>query len=196
MTGLANQAGLTAATGAPERIYWGCHDSPMGPLLLGVTREGLCRLEFISSYGLSWDLARWHEEWPATRLIPDAAASAAIAGELRRMRPLLQGHAPLALYGTEFQLKVWKALLQIAPGKTISQAEIAALIGKPGAGKAVGLALNANPVPLLVPCHRVLSEDVFSKIPPDRRRMLMALEELAALDFARGEAESAARFHS
>ncbi len=59
--------------------------------------------------------------------------------------------------GTEFQQSVWRVLEQIAPGKTMSYAEVAAAIGKPGAVRAVGQACGANPVPVLVPCHRVLA---------------------------------------
>lgn len=182
MTAFAKQVELTALPAAPERIFWGCHDSPLGPLLLGVTKEGLCRLEIVSGYGLSYDLDRWAQEWPGTVLVPDGAASAGIAAQLRQMNPLARGHAPLALYGTEFQLKVWRAILQIAPGETVGYGDIAALIGKPGAAKAVGMAVSANPVQLLIPCHRVANDEAYSKIPPDRQRLLQALEELAARD--------------
>ena len=59
--------------------------------------------------------------------------------------------------GTEFQLSVWKSLLKIKPGRTQSYGEIAKSIGKPKAVRAVGGACGANPIPLLVPCHRVLA---------------------------------------
>ena len=59
--------------------------------------------------------------------------------------------------GTEFQQKVWKAMSRIAPGKTLSYGEIASAIGQPRASRAVGGACGANPIPVLVPCHRVLA---------------------------------------
>jgi AraC family transcriptional regulator of adaptative response/methylated-DNA-[protein]-cysteine methyltransferase len=178
MTGFANQVvDFRALTAAPERLFWGCHDSPLGPLLMGVTREGLCRLEFASGYGLGYDLARWQEEWKETRFIPDAAASAAIACQFHSLTPWKWGLSPLALYGTEFQLKVWKAILQIEPGSVMSFSELAGLIGKPGAGKAVGMAVSANPVPLMVPCHRVVPDDGAPRHMNDRQRLLLALEE-------------------
>ena len=68
-----------------------------------------------------------------------------------------KGLPPLDLAGTEFQKRVWNALRKIAPGKTKSYGEIARAIGRPGAVRAVGGACGANPVPVLVPCHRVLA---------------------------------------
>jgi methylated-DNA-[protein]-cysteine S-methyltransferase len=66
---------------------------------------------------------------------------------------------PLALHGTEFQVKVWKALQKIPYGKTASYADIAAEIGNPSACRAVGMANNRNPIVIVVPCHRVIGKD-------------------------------------
>ena len=65
---------------------------------------------------------------------------------------------PLALHlrGTNFQLKVWEALLRIPEGALVSYDELAAWIGEPGAARAVGNAVGRNPIPLLIPCHRVI----------------------------------------
>lgn len=63
---------------------------------------------------------------------------------------------PLAPNGTEFQLKVWKALQQIPIGETRSYGEIASIIGNPKASRAVGMANNKNPIPIFIPCHRVI----------------------------------------
>ncbi len=66
---------------------------------------------------------------------------------------------PLDLRGTAFQLMVWKELLKIPYGRTSSYSEIAARIGRPNAARAVGAAVGANPVPIIVPCHRVIGND-------------------------------------
>jgi methylated-DNA-[protein]-cysteine S-methyltransferase len=66
---------------------------------------------------------------------------------------------PLALRGTDFQLSVWKALQGIPAGVTRSYKEVAALIGKPKAYRAVGMANNCNPIAIIIPCHRVIGED-------------------------------------
>ncbi|SFX65284.1 methylated-DNA--[protein]-cysteine S-methyltransferase [Marinospirillum alkaliphilum] len=75
------------------------------------------------------------------------------------VNPRLIADLPLDLQGTPFQLQVWQALLQIPRGQTRSYAQIAASIGKPRAIRAVGTACGANPIPFLVPCHRVLRSD-------------------------------------
>jgi len=66
---------------------------------------------------------------------------------------------PLALEGTEFQMAVWKALQAIPSGKTRSYKDIAKTVGKPQAGRAVGMANNKNPILIIVPCHRVIGQD-------------------------------------
>jgi len=81
--------------------------------------------------------------------------AAAIECVLRGEQP--ERLPPLDLRGTPFQKKVWRALLEIPAGQTRSYGEIAAAVGEPGAARAVGAACGANPIPVLVPCHRVLA---------------------------------------
>ncbi|MDR0323064.1 MAG: methylated-DNA--[protein]-cysteine S-methyltransferase [Treponema sp.] len=66
---------------------------------------------------------------------------------------------PLSLHGTDFQIKVWKALQNIPYGETTSYGKLAAMTGNPKASRAVGLANNRNPIPIIVPCHRVIGSD-------------------------------------
>ena len=66
---------------------------------------------------------------------------------------------PIRLHGTEFQKQVWQALTDIPPGKTTSYADIAAAIGKPAAVRAVGTAIGKNPIPIVIPCHRVIGSN-------------------------------------
>jgi methylated-DNA-[protein]-cysteine S-methyltransferase len=86
---------------------------------------------------------------------------------------------PLGLRGTPFQMKVWRALLKIRFGATVSYGEIAAAIGHPGASRAVGGANHRNPIPIIVPCHRVIGSDGsltgYGGGEPTKRRLL-ALE--------------------
>jgi len=86
---------------------------------------------------------------------------------------------PLALRGTPFQMGVWRALLRIPYGATASYGEIAAAIGRPGASRAVGGANHNNPIPIIVPCHRVIGSDgslTGYGGGEDRKRRLLALE--------------------
>jgi len=82
-----------------------------------------------------------------------AALHAYASGKVRAVRPVLD------LDGTPFQRAVWKRLCAIPTGKTISYGALAASIGRPRAARAVGAAVGANPVPILVPCHRVIGQD-------------------------------------
>ena len=90
---------------------------------------------------------------------------------------------PLALRGTPFQMKVWRALMRIPFGATARYGEIAAAIGRPGASRAVGGANHRNPIPIIVPCHRVIGSDGsltgYGGGEPTKRRLL-ALEGIAA----------------
>jgi len=66
---------------------------------------------------------------------------------------------PLTLHGTEFQNRVWKALLDIPKGETRSYKDIAEAVGNPNASRAVGMANNRNPIPVIIPCHRVIGKN-------------------------------------
>lgn len=87
---------------------------------------------------------------------------------------------PLSMHGTAFQLRVWQALMQIPYGAVVSYGELARKLGKPQACRAVGMANHANPLPILVPCHRVVGAD--GKLTGYRggleiKRFLLNLEE-------------------
>ena len=136
-------------------------DTPIGRLLLAETERGLCRTglpnESWTSF-LAWldkvaDGAVPHED-PA-RLAPVIVQLREYFSRLRRAFDL-----PLDLRGTEFQRAVWSELLAVPYGTTVSYGEISRRIGRgPGGGRAVGAAVGANPVPIIVPCHRVIGAD-------------------------------------
>lgn len=92
-------------------------------------------------------LRLWQKEWPRT-----------LFKEQKGKTPAMD-RADILLVGTKFRCAVWKQLLKIKPGQPISYGEMAQRLGKPGAARAVGGALRANPVPYLVPCHRVIAAD-------------------------------------
>ena len=116
-------------------------DSPLGPLTLSAGPEGLTEVAFGDKGG-----------GMACPLPEQAAAELAayFAGQLRTFT------VPLAPAGTEFQQRVWAALREIPFGKTATYGEIAARVGNPRASRAVGQANNRNPIPILIPCHRVI----------------------------------------
>ena len=115
--------------------------------------------------------------------IPRASASPGLAKVLAQLRAYLSGQAKsldacLRLQGTEFQLSVWAALRGVPYGSTITYAGLAARAGRPKAARAVGAAMAANPVPLFVPCHRVVAASGIGGFSPGLawKRRLFALE--------------------
>jgi AraC family transcriptional regulator of adaptative response/methylated-DNA-[protein]-cysteine methyltransferase len=145
--------------GAGLDISFGFHDSPFGCALIALTARGLCALRFVERADERLALALLGDEWAHARLKPDPIR----AGELgkRIFGPLsARTGKPLALLvkGTNFQLQVWRALLEIPAGALASYGEIAARIGSPRSARAVGTAVGANPIAYLIPCHRVIRE--------------------------------------
>jgi len=125
-------------------------ETSIGRLLLTSNESGLRRIDF-SSGKSSIDPA-WHEN-PAALKETVGQLRAYFAGELRDF------DVPLAPEGTAFQQNVWRRLCEIPYGETVSYGELARRIGNPKASRAVGLANGANPIPIIIPCHRVIGSD-------------------------------------
>ena len=127
-------------------------DSPVGPLLLAEDEQGLRRIGFDEGKGKVLPAVGWREE-------RDCCAEAA-----RQLQEYFGGsrrqfELRLAPFGTEFQLEVLDALQTIPFGETRSYADIANQIGRPRAIRAVGAANGRNPLPIVIPCHRVIGSD-------------------------------------
>ena len=141
--------------GRGETIRWAIADSPLGPMLVAATARGICRLSFDEDEGAL--ARRFHA---ATILPDDGSIAGLVEGALKAVRePLAMPDLPLDVAGTAFQQAVWQELRRIPPGETRSYAAIAAAVGRPGAVRAAGSANGANPVAVLVPCHRVVRSD-------------------------------------
>ena len=138
-------------------VFYTTIDSPVGPLLLAGDERGLLRVSFGTvSNGVGkrqrFPKADWKEDKASFKeLIRQLKAY--FAGELQEF------DVPLRLEGTGFQLRVWHALQSIPYGETISYLELARRIGDTKAVRAVGLANGSNPIPIIVPCHRVIGSD-------------------------------------
>jgi AraC family transcriptional regulator of adaptative response/methylated-DNA-[protein]-cysteine methyltransferase len=146
--------GNVRAAGAGLTIRWGHHHTPFGGATVAVTDRGICALGF-DDHERGATVTRLHDDWPAARLVREQGETARVIEQIfSRARP----GRPLTLHlrGTNFQLKVWEALLAIPEGTTTSYGDLAESIGRPGASRAVGTAVGGNPVAYLVPCHRVL----------------------------------------
>jgi AraC family transcriptional regulator, regulatory protein of adaptative response / methylated-DNA-[protein]-cysteine methyltransferase len=153
----AMSPGEYRAGGAGLSIRYGVHDSPFGPALIAVTARGICALHFIGE--VDDGSARLRKDWPEAGLRQDKAGTGAVAERLFRPLSSAAGR-PLALLvkGSNFQVKVWRALLEVPFGAVTSYRRIAARVGAPGSSRAVGGAVGANPIAWLIPCHRVIRE--------------------------------------
>jgi AraC family transcriptional regulator, regulatory protein of adaptative response / methylated-DNA-[protein]-cysteine methyltransferase len=134
-------------------IRYGVHPTPFGAALLLTTERGIAGLSFVDdSPQQAIDEAR--AAWPLSRLVEDHDATGA------RVARLFDGAGGeptrLLLRGTNFQVKVWSALLRVPAGRVVSYLDLASALGQPRAVRAVGNALAHNPVGFVVPCHRVI----------------------------------------
>ena len=143
------------ARGKGLTIVYGLHKTPAGEMLVAVTAEGLCWAGFGRAA-----IARLGKDFPRAELVEDAKVTAKTAAAIAKNWPkkIEAIDIPVVLYGTAFQLKVWKELLKIKTGDVTSYAAIAKKIGAPNASRAVGSAVGKNPVSLVVPCHRVVNQ--------------------------------------
>ncbi len=146
--------GELKAGGAGVVIDYGTHPSPFGECLVATTARGICHLAFVHD-GREAAIAALHDDWPRAQLRENEVATRVLVGAIfdpaPRTRPL-----PLLLKGTNFQLKVWEALLAIPPGAIVSYQAVARYIHMPNAVRAVGTAIGQNRIAYLIPCHRVI----------------------------------------
>jgi methylated-DNA-[protein]-cysteine S-methyltransferase len=127
-------------------------ESPLGPLLLAADEAGLREILFVNGRHPAQPESSWKEDRvPLNETIRQLHAY--FAGELETF------DLQLAPEGTQFQLEVWRRLCDIPYGETISYGELAGRIGNPKASRAVGLANGSNPIPIVIPCHRVIGSN-------------------------------------
>jgi O-6-methylguanine DNA methyltransferase len=136
-----------------EKLFYARISSPIGPLALGVSEEGLVALEF--------DCGRFPPKKSSYAWESSAAKPRPYVSELQEYfaGTRREFSFPLDLRGTPFQLRCWRALLDIPYGETRTYADIARAVGCPRGYRAVGLANNRNPIAIVVPCHRVIASD-------------------------------------
>jgi methylated-DNA-[protein]-cysteine S-methyltransferase len=160
------------------QVIWDQWESPVGLLTLAATEKGLCYLGFHDD-----SLEKW-----CKRYLPDAQLTQdprGIEPYLTQLDEYFQGMRTtftlsLEFYGTPFQKRVWGALQQIPYGEVCSYKDIAVAIHSPKAVRAVGGANNKNPIPIIVPCHRVIGTNgqlVGYGGGLDKKEQLLALEQ-------------------
>lgn len=143
--------------GAGLTIGYGRHQTRFGPALIAATTRGVCSLSFLDDESDERNaIADLHARWPAASLRADPTGTAGYAQRLSSSQRREAEPLPVLLAGTPFQLKVWQALLAIAPGVVATYDTVADGIGQPGSARAVGGAVARNVVAYLIPCHRVI----------------------------------------
>ena len=147
--------------GAGLTIRYGMHLTPFGKCLIASTERGICHLGFVqTSEGNAID--NLVADWKQAKMIEDYTFTAPLIARIFAMpkadSAFDQADQRLSLHlrGTNFQIKVWEALLNIPAGSVTTYEHIAAQIGNPNAVRAVGTAVGHNPIAVLVPCHRVI----------------------------------------
>lgn len=135
-------------------LTFGWAPTPFGKGLFVMSERGLAGLAFADPGEEEAAFADMHARFPAARWIRDDAAAKAMS-----IPAFGGGEVPIALIGPPFHVQVWKALLRIPAGATATYADVADWAGKPGAWRATGAAIGANPISYLIPCHRAIARD-------------------------------------
>jgi AraC family transcriptional regulator of adaptative response/methylated-DNA-[protein]-cysteine methyltransferase len=138
--------------GAGMTIRAGITESPFGHCLIGDSPRGICCLAFSDSVERKPATAELRDIWPHADVLWDLSHARTLAADIFESDRGMNVHVA----GTAFQLRVWRELMRIPMGGTISYGELAAAIGNPNASRATGSAVGANPVSFLIPCHRVI----------------------------------------
>ncbi len=145
--------------GAGLVIDHGVHDTPFGQAFVALTPRGVCNFSFLDDQAPQAPLTALAQSWPEAEL---REAPSRTQGVIHTMFDGSKApDRPISLHvsGTNFQISVWRALLQIPPARVVSYAQVASAVGNPKAARAVGLAVGANPVALMIPCHRVIQQN-------------------------------------
>jgi AraC family transcriptional regulator of adaptative response/methylated-DNA-[protein]-cysteine methyltransferase len=155
----AASPGEIQSGGAGWTMTAGFSPSPFGDCLAAQSPRGVCHLSFVDSNRMaSWDGLR--QLWPNARWQRDDAATQKLLAGVFARPDGLETRSPLKVFvkGTDFQLRVWRALLRIPSGKLTTYGQLASAVGAPSAARAVGSAVGSNELAWLIPCHRVIRQ--------------------------------------
>jgi len=145
--------GEIRAQGEGVTLRHGIADTPFGTAFLAETPRGLCRLAFVEPGEEREELAALRQQFGRAIFVRDDQRAAGLVAMIWGGG---EAKLPLAVCGTNFQVQVWRALLELEPGATVTYSALARRLGKSKGARAVGNAVGANPVAWVIPCHRVL----------------------------------------
>lgn len=183
INGEAVTPGVFKTGGETTVIDYGIHETPFGWALVAMTEHGICELDFCSQEApLPTMPENLKRKWPKAQIRQNPARTAGVIDAMLMEGQGVVTRLPLHVRGTNFQLKVWQALLRVPEGALTDYSAIARAIGHETATRAVGSAVGDNPIAFLIPCHRVLRKDGgiggYATGTP-RKRAMLAYEALA-----------------
>lgn len=150
--------GQYKAGGTGISIQYAIAPSPFGNVFIATTPRGICKLSFLIDNNEGQQIADLKRTWPGAKIQQQTTEIISIAQGILSGDKAIKGPLSLHVTGTNFQIAVWRALLQIDPGYIYSYGQIATAVGRPKASRAVGTAIGSNPIAFLIPCHRVLQQ--------------------------------------
>jgi AraC family transcriptional regulator of adaptative response/methylated-DNA-[protein]-cysteine methyltransferase len=165
--------------GAKLNIRYGFHATPFGEALLALSTSGILALSFVDEDNRQAALGKLKSDWCNASFVEDNKTTKTIVSCIFTQKRINKEKTVLSVRGTNFQIKVWNALLGIPSGSVVSYQSIADKIERPRSVRAVANAIGANPVAYLIPCHRVLrSNGELSgyRWGPDRKRIMLGRE--------------------
>jgi AraC family transcriptional regulator of adaptative response/methylated-DNA-[protein]-cysteine methyltransferase len=140
-------------------IHYGFHRTPFGECFIAVTDRGICAMAFVDEPTRDEQLVLLGVKWHFASIKENQHVTRDYVTRIFQPHLLSLEKLPLLVQGTNFQVKVWEALLKIPQGAVTTYQQIAESIGKPRAVRAVGTAVGANPIAYLIPCHRVIRKE-------------------------------------
>ena len=173
---VALSPGEAKSRAANVEMVWGCAPCPFGIAVALVSQRGLSAYGFCQQGGEMAVFEDFSQRYPKAFYVRNDKIAARITTQIFN-----GGVVPISLYGTQFQLQVWKALLAVKSGHTVRYMDIANMIKRPKAVRAVGAAIGANPISWILPCHRILGADkrlTGYHWGVERKRTMLAYESL------------------
>jgi O-6-methylguanine DNA methyltransferase len=140
-------------------VKFGAVPCPFGICCIADTPHGICHVSLAQESETNTAQDEILQLWPGAKIAVDHAHVAALAERIFQKPLSTMWSTPLLLAGSAFQISVWRALMEIPAGHSLSYHELAAAIGRPRAARAVGTAIGANHIAVLIPCHRVRRAD-------------------------------------
>lgn len=165
--------------GSGIQIEYGFHATPFGECIIGVTGRGICHLSFLQEDNRSTAIEELEKAWGNASVRENSRNTELMANAIFHRKPGTQEKLSVLVKGTNFQVKVWNALLEVPYGTVSTYQSIARRIEEPRAMQAVGSAVGANPVAYLIPCHRIIRKNLIIgeyHWGPERKKAMLGWE--------------------